>query len=463
MAGKTYQTSLFIFRRDLRLSDNTGLNAALRASKQVIACFIFDPRQIEPHPYQSQPALQFMLEALTDLQEQFKQRGALLYLFHGQPQQIVEQLNQQHRLEAVFVNRDYSPFSQQRDSELTALCHRLAIDFHSHPDALLTEPEQGIRDNGKPYQVFTAFYNHAKQYPVPAPQALANGKLAEKPIAGHRPELLAQLKQAHRNPLPGGVQGAQERLQLLSNCRDYAKLRDFPALAATSQLSVYLKFGCCSVREAYAAIQAQLDPDHPLLRQLYWRDFFTHIAFHFPHVFGRSFDRRLDGLLWRNGQDDFWAWANGQTGFPIVDAAMRELNQTGWMHNRLRMVVASLLVKDLHVSWRWGERYFAQRLLDYDPCVNNGNWQWAASTGCDAQPYFRIFNPWLQQEKFDPQCQYIKTWIPELQRFPAAAIHKWAKQPQAGAYPKPRVDHAEQSQLIKAQYQKLLARPIQEK
>jgi len=160
-------------------------------------------------------------------------------------------------------------------------------------------------------------------------------------------------------------------------------------------------------------------------------------------------------LLWRNGQEDFWAWANGQTGFPIVDAAMRELNRTGWMHNRLRMIVASFLVKDLHVSWRWGERYFAQRLLDYDPCVNNGNWQWAASTGCDAQPYFRIFNPWLQQKKFDPQCVYIKTWIPELQRFPAEVIHKWEKHPQAGDYPRPRVDHGLQSQLIKAQFKAL--------
>jgi len=199
-----------------------------------------------------------------------------------------------------------------------------------------------------------------------------------------------------------------------------------------------------------------------LLRQLYWRDFFSHIAYRFPHVFGQAFDRRYDAVPWRNNLDDFTAWTDGLTGFPIVDAAMRELKQTGWMHNRLRMVVASFLVKDLHISWRWGERYFAQHLLDYDPCVNNGNWQWAASTGCDAQPYFRIFNPWLQQQKFDPQCDYIKTWLPELRTYSAKVIHQWASQPLAGAYPPPIVEHGTQSRLIKAQFKALTTLPIQE-
>ncbi len=455
MAKKRYKTSLFIFRRDLRLEDNNGLNAALRDSAQVIACFIFDPRQIQAHPYQSTPGLQFMLESLADLQQQLQQRGALLYIFNDQPPHLVEPLKLDFGIEAVFVNRDYSPFSRQRDSELQQRCAQLSLAFHSHADLLLTEPESVLKHNGEPYQVFTAFHRQAGKQPVASPQKLATGKFFTKNYAGHKPELLTQLKQAHHNALPGGRQAALNRLAVIGNCRNYLNLRDFPAMAATSQISAYLKFGCCSVREAFHSIQTELDPDHPLLRQLYWRDFFTHIGFHFPHVFGHAFDSRYDGLLWRNGQDDFWAWVNGQTGFPIVDAAMRELNQTGWMHNRLRMIVASFLVKDLHVSWRWGERYFAQHLLDYDPCVNNGNWQWAASTGCDAQPYFRIFNPWLQQKKFDPQCLYIKTWIPELQGYPAAVIHKWEKHPLAGAYPAPRVDHAVQSQSIKAQFKAL--------
>ncbi|CAD6873944.1 cryptochrome/photolyase family protein [Methylomonas fluvii] len=455
MAKKRYKTSLFIFRRDLRLDDNTALNAALNDSRQVIACFIFDPRQIQTHPYQSTPGLQFMLESLSDLQQQLQQQGALLYIFNDQPAHLLAPLKQDLGIEAVFVNRDYSPFSRQRDNELREQCETLHLAFHSQADLLLTEPEQGLRSNGKPYQVFTAFHRQARLQPVSAPQRLAPGKLSATAYAGHKPELLQQLQQPHQNALPGGRQAALARLAIIGSCKNYLAVRDFPAMAATSQLSAYSKFGCCSVREIFYSIQAELDPDHPLLRQLYWRDFFTHIGFHFPHVFGHAFDRRYDGLLWRNGQDDFWAWANGQTGFPIVDAAMRELNQTGWMHNRLRMIVASFLVKDLHVSWRWGERYFAQRLLDYDPCVNNGNWQWAASTGCDAQPYFRIFNPWLQQKKFDPQCVYIKTWIPELQRFPTEVIHKWEKHPQSGDYPRPRVDHGAQSQLIKAQFKAL--------
>ncbi|WP_256360406.1 cryptochrome/photolyase family protein [Methylomonas koyamae] len=314
-----------------------------------------------------------------------------------------------------------------------------------------------MTDKGSPYQVFTAFYKKAVQNPVAVPDAVAGDRWFNAAVDADRPELLQNLILPRQNALAGGRQAALQHLAALAACRDYSQTRDFPELDATSHLSPYLKFGCCSVREAYQAIQVQLGPDHALLRQLYWRDFFSHIAYHFPHVFGHAFDRRLDGLRWRNAQDDFWAWANGQTGFPIVDAAMRELNQTGWMHNRLRMVVASFLVKDLHVSWRWGERYFAQHLLDYDPCVNNGNWQWAASTGCDAQPYFRIFNPWLQQKKFDPDCRYIKTWLPELRRYSAAAIHKWEKSPLAGDYPPPRVNHAEQSRSIKTQYQTLLS------
>jgi deoxyribodipyrimidine photo-lyase len=234
-------------------------------------------------------------------------------------------------------------------------------------------------------------------------------------------------------------------LEQLKTQSGYLSQRDFPALASTTGLSAYLKFGCCSVREAYYAVIQALGGEHPLIRQLYWRDFFTHIAFHFPHVFGHAFHQQYDNIAWKNNLDDFQAWANGLTGFPIVDAGMRELNQTGFMHNRVRMVVASFLVKDLHISWRWGERYFAQHLIDYDPCVNNGNWQWAASTGCDAQPYFRIFNPWLQQQKFDADCVYIKQWIPELRPFQPNTIHRWHKNPQPSDYPLPRLDHAANS------------------
>ncbi len=252
--------------------------------------------------------------------------------------------------------------------------------------------------------------------------------------------------------MQGGRRQALAIFDALENLKEYQNRRDYPALASTSLLSAHLKFGTVSIREAFYAVQCALGVDHPLLRQFYWRDFFTHIAYHFPEVFGHAFVRKYDALPWRNDQARFYTWAEGRTGFPIVDAGMRELNQTGYMHNRVRMITASFLVKDLHISWRWGERYFAQHLVDYDPCVNNGNWQWAASTGCDAQPYFRIFNPWLQQQKFDADCEYIYRWIPELRPFPPEVIHRWDKKFAACDYPKPIVDHRFESEKAKEMF-----------
>jgi deoxyribodipyrimidine photo-lyase len=452
---KLFDTSLFIFRRDLRLDDNTALNAALSQSKQVIAAFIFDPQQIQPHPYQSQAGLQFMLQALADLQQQLAEHNGKLYLFHSKPIELISQLNAEHKLDAVFVNRDYTPFSRQRDADLYKHCQQLGLSFHSHNDLLLNEPEQLLKANGWPYQVFTPFYNRAKQNPVALPTGLADGQFFTAASQYHQPQLLDQFRADNNNPFQGGRQQVLAILNDLQHCQNYAEQRDFPALDATSNLSAHLKFGCCSVREAFYAVLHNLGSEHPLIRQFYWRDFFSHIAFHYPQVFGHAFHSRYDAINWSKDQDRFWAWANGKTGFPIVDAGMRQLNQTGCMHNRLRMITASFLVKDLHISWRWGERYFAQKLIDYDPCVNNGNWQWAASTGCDAQPYFRIFNPWLQQQKFDPDCLYIKRWLPELQSFSPKAIHNWQNSPLAGDYPPPMVDHSQQSQAIKAIFKAL--------
>lgn len=450
--NRRYAKSVFLFRRDLRLIDNTGLNAALQQSEQVMACFIFDPRQIEPHPYQTQPGLQFMLEALEDLQRQFQQQGAQLHFFYAQPEAVIEQLHQQQNIQAVFVNRDYTPFSRQRDADLYEHCQQLGIDFHHHADVLLNEPEQIVKADGQPYQVFTAFYNRARQTPVALPQPLAPGRFVNDKQTNSA-QLPNRFKQAHLNSLIGGREGAMAQLQKLADCRNYSLQRDFPAVSATSELSAYLKFGCCSVREAYYAVFETLGSEHGLLRQFYWRDFFSHIGFHFPQVFGHAFHQRYDAINWCNDKVEFQTWAEGRTGFPIVDAGMRQLNQTGYMHNRVRMIVASFLVKDLHISWRWGERYFAQRLLDYDPCLNNGNWQWAASTGCDAQPYFRIFNPWLQQKKFDADCVYIKRWLPELQQYSPAIIHNWFQKPLIGDYPPPMLDHAIRSQQAKSLFQ----------
>jgi deoxyribodipyrimidine photo-lyase len=452
---KRYAISLFIFRRDLRLTDNNALNAALEQSEQLLPCFIFDPRQINAHPYQSKPALQFMLQALIDLRQQLSEQGGLLHLFNDRPEHVIQRLAERQGIEAVFVNRDYTPFSQQRDAVLQQCCQRQNLDFHSHADVLLTEPEQVHKYDNTPYKVFTAFYNSARQEPVALPQRLNQGAFIKGAVEPGDTHLIERFQQSHQNTLTGGRTAALARLEQLTDCRDYQRQRDYPALSATSGLSAYLKFGCCSIREAYYAVIEALGSEHPLLRQLYWRDFFTHIAFHFPHVFGHAFNRKYDAISWRNNQAEFLCWSEGRTGFPIVDAGIRELNQTGCMHNRVRMIVASFLVKDLHISWVWGERYFAQHLIDYDPCVNNGNWQWAASTGCDAQPYFRIFNPWLQQKKFDSECQYIKRWIPELRPFSAAVIHQWHKKQAVCDYPEPIIDHALRSQQAKALFQQI--------
>lgn len=443
-----YSTSLFIFRRDLRIQDNSALNQATNISDHVLPCFIFDPRQIQHHPYQSRPALQFMMQSIIDLQQAFQGIGFELALYDGLPVDVVKQVFQQHRIQAVFVNRDYTPFSRLRDNELVQVCQDLNIGFHVVPDYLLTEPEQAVKSDGSPYKVFTAFYNNARQLPVALPKAL------EKPnfiLVDGESSALPQPETLVKGS-PGGRKQALGILRALDKQTDYQALRDYPALDATSRLSAHLKFGTCSVREAYYAIAHHLGSEHPLLRQLYWRDFFSHIAFHYPHVFGKAFHSQYDRMAWDNNRGYFQRWCGGKTGFPIVDAGMRELNATGFMHNRVRMIVASFLVKDLHISWRWGERYFAQHLVDYDPSVNNGNWQWAASTGCDAQPYFRIFNPWLQQQKFDPDCQYIFRWIPELNGIPTAIIHNWHSKYSAGIYPAPMVDHAHESQIAKERY-----------
>jgi deoxyribodipyrimidine photo-lyase len=452
---REYTTSLFIFRRDLRIDDNSALNLAITCSNTVLPCFIFDPRQILKHPYQSQPALQFMRQSIANLQQAFKKCGTELALYDAMPVEVIKRVFQHHHIQAVFINRDYTPFSRRRDSELAAICQELNIDFHAVPDCLLVEPEQAVRINGSPYQVFTAFYNNARKFSIPLPRPLEKGSFikTERESTIDLPDFLQV--QTSSATVAGGRDNALAILASLDRQAHYEAQRDYPALDATSRLSAHLKFGTCSVREAYYAIIQHLGPEHPLLRQLYWRDFFTHIAFHYPHVFGKAFHSRYDNLVWDNNQDYFEKWSNGMAGFPIVDAGMRELNATGFMHNRVRMIVASFLTKDLHISWRWGERYFAQHLVDYDPAVNNGNWQWAASTGCDAQPYFRIFNPWLQQQKFDPECHYIHRWIPELKGIPTNIIHNWPIKHTDGLYPKPMVDHARESQIAKDRYKNL--------
>lgn len=407
--------TLFIFRRDLRLEDNLGLLAAAKESDTVIPAFIFTPEQIENNPYRSDASLQFLLESLEELDP---------YIFYGAPEKVVEQCIKELHIDQVVVNRDYTPYSIKRDQKIEAVCKKHKVTFKSYDDALLHTPEETLKADGKPYTIFTPYFRNASKLPVANPQKGKIDNFYTKPIPfAKSKEILPK-----RNPNPFLKGGRKAALQALHE----------------GPLSPYLKYTLLSPREVFH----HLGPHHPRIRSLYWRDFFSHIAFFFPHVFKGAFHKKYDKLSWSYDKKAFGKWCEGKTGFPIVDAAMRQLNATGFMPNRMRMIVGSFLTKDLHIDWRLGEKYFAQKLIDYDPALNNGNWQWVASTGCDAQPYFRIFNPWSQQEKFDPDCVYIKTWMPELADFPPEMIHQ-------GLVTEPMVDHAEEAKAALKAYKSI--------
>lgn len=453
---KKYRKALFIFRRDMRLVDNCGLNRALKECDEVIPCFIFDPRQIEKNSYFSDKGFAFLLQSLVDLEIALKKQNGKLYLFSGGAEDVVGSVFKTSGVEAVYINRDYTPFSHKRDSAI----EKASPDLIVSGDSLLNEPGQVLKSDGKPYSVFTPFMRQAKKLPVGKPEKTASGHFYTGKITGENQKFFKILIKKYDQKLlmPGGRSEGLKLLSKIEDQKEYEKERNFPSLNSTTHLSPHLKFGTVSAREVYEKVEQEFSKNHPLIDQLYWRDFFSHIAFHSPHVFGHSFHWKYRSLKWSGSEALFKKWCLGQTGFPIVDAGMRELNQTGYMHNRVRMIVASFLVKDLHIDWRKGERYFATQLIDYDPAVNNGNWQWAASTGCDAQPYFRIFNPWRQQERFDKECIYIKKWVPELKEVGCKTIHSPVKLSDAinsgiaGDYLKPIVDHKKESERAKAQF-----------
>lgn len=452
-----YQKILFIFRRDLRLEDNTGLIFALKNAKEVVPSFIFTPEQIEHNPYRSDHCLQFMIESLEDLDRKLRSKKSRLYLFFGEPEKIVEKCIKSLKIEAVVINKDYTPYSIKRDEKIRSVCEKCNIPFHSFDDALLQPLDETLKSNGTSYTVFTPFFRNASRLEVPLPAANQYDNYSCCPIPfAESNHLYKKILPNRSSQAAGGRDAALKILKGIKKFDDYKSMRDFPDKNGTTRLSAHLKFTTCSPREIYQAVSQILGCQSELIRSLYWRDFFTSIAFHFPEVFKGAFHPKFNKLKWVNDKKSFKRWCEGTTGFPIVDAGMREMNQTGYMHNRVRMIVASLLTKDLHIDWRWGEKYFAQTLIDYDPAVNNGNWQWAASTGCDAQPYFRIFNPWLQQKKFDPDCAYIKKWVPELSSLSPQIIHEWhLKRPHLGSYPAPMADHSKETKIALEAYKKV--------
>jgi deoxyribodipyrimidine photo-lyase len=456
---KPYKLAIHIFRRDLRLYDNTALIEALRSATNVIPLFIFDKRQIETNDYKSDHALLFMANSLKELDDALRAHKSQLYCFYGIAEDVVKELLESMPIEAVYINRDYTPFSRTRDSAIKKHCEKRNIAFHCYADALLNEPEEVLKTNGDPYTIFTPAFSKASQISVKKPEENEYKNYYQKNIPSTDNTVLQKLlKLQFPNMLvQGGRKEALALLDKIAERTDYHLTRNFPAIVGTTRLSAHSKFGTVSIREIYYTVVHDLGKSSMLINELYWRDFFTHIAYHFPHVFCKAFHEKYNALRWSKNEKHYRAWCEGQTGFPIVDAGMRELNATGYMHNRVRMIVASFLTKDLHIDWRWGEQYFASKLVDYDPAVNNGNWQWASSTGCDAQPYFRIFNPWLQQNQYDSDCLYIKHWIPELVHIQPKSIHSLADSAQQLLmnYPKQIVCHKEESKKTKELYKSL--------
>mgnify|MGYP001297146323 CR=1 FL=1 len=458
-----YARALVWFRRDLRDVDHAALYHALKRSRQVVCAFIFDRDILDALPDPADRRVEFIHASVTELQQALQARGGGLVVRHGVARDEVVQLAADLQAEAVFFNHDDDPAALARDAAVEAALRARDIAVHHSKDAVIFEREDVLTAGGTPYSVFTPYKNawlkrltpfDLQAYPVEAyagrlaPQSSAIPRL---PDMGFEPTNLAELR------LPTGMSGGAQLFEdFLQRIDRYQALRDYPAQNGPSYLSVHLRFGTVSIRQlAAAAWQRGGRGAQTWLSELIWRDFYHQILWHRPDVAsGHSFKRQYDALPWPNPPGHFEAWCEARTGYPLVDAAMRQLNQTGYMHNRLRMVTASFLTKDLLVDWRLGEKYFADKLIDFDLAANSGGWQWAASVGCDAQPWFRIFNPVTQSERFDAEGHFIRRYLPELARVAEQFIHApWtmpaAEQQRVGCvigrdYPLPIVDHAVQ-------------------
>lgn len=456
--------SLFIFRRDLRLFDNTGLNEALNSGLPVAPCFIFDNRQTSAknNEFFAKNAFQFLIESLEELNNKLISLNKKLFIFEGITEDIIERLivASKGNIKRIYVNKDYTPFSIQRDAKLKEVTDKHSVTFNSYSDSLLFEPGQVVKDDGSPYTVYTPFMKKAFkcEFRKPTTKLNEDGFYNKNLLLSVNNEAIFKKLLPSRNQnlvSKGGRLLAIEILKRIANYKRYDDERNFPAIKGTTLLAPHNKFGTVSIREVHKEILKYHNSDHTLVKELIWRDFFTHIGYFFPHVYKGAFNKKYDSIKWHSLEEketkaNFEAFKTSRTGFPIIDAGVKELVETGFMHNRVRMIVGSFLVKDLHLDWHVGERFFAEHLTDYDPAVNNGNWQWVASTGCDAQPYFRVFNPWLQQQKFDPECIYIKKWLPELKNIEVKKLHKlnefdFGKTDKSSGivstYPKPIVNH----------------------
>ena len=412
--------NIFWFRRDLRLRDNAGLYHALKDGNPVLPIFIFDRNILDELEDKADRRVEFIHLALHNIEQQLVKMDSTLDVRYGTPIDIYRQLLNEYNIEKVFTNHDYEPYAKERDTAIEKLLKEHGTGFHTFKDQVILEKEEVLKDDGKPYTIFTPYSRkwkatltefHLKSY--------ANKKYYSKFYKQPERKIIS-LENMGFQSVGQAFPGKEWIGQII---RNYKEQRDIPSIKGTSRLSVHLRFGTISIRELADEAGAL---NETFLNELIWRDFYHMILWHFPKVVANAFKPDYDKINWRNNEKEFELWCNGQTGYPIVDAGMRELNTTGFMHNRVRMIVASFLTKHLLIDWRWGEAYFAKKLLDFDLAANNGGWQWAAGSGCDAAPYFRVFNPYLQTQKFDPELKYIRKWVPELEDF---------------SYPKPIVVH----------------------
>ncbi|MES2574918.1 MAG: deoxyribodipyrimidine photo-lyase [Bacteroidota bacterium] len=414
---KKQEVSLFWFRRDLRLEDNVGLFHALQSQYPVIPLFIFDEAILDSLP-KNDARVGFIHESLSKINLQLQETGSSLLVKKGKTQEVWQQLIQEFDIKEVFFNKDYEPFAIQRDLAISELLSVDKINSFSFKDQVIFEEKEIAKADGLPYTVYTPYKNKwLERYNAKA--SVLEYNTAEYFSNFYKSDFtFATLEQI------GFEENAIKVIpHNLKNVSNYHETRDFPALNTTTYLSPHLRFGTVSIRKL---VNWATHKNQVFLSELIWREFFMQILFSFPKVVTNNFKSSYDGIEWRNNEEDFKRWCSGTTGYPMVDAGMRELNETGYMHNRVRMVVASFLCKHLLINWQWGEAYFAEKLLDYELSANVGNWQWAAGTGCDAAPYFRVFNPEIQLKKFDEKGIYIRKWIPEFDL----------------GYGEPMVDHA---------------------
>ncbi|MCB0802603.1 MAG: deoxyribodipyrimidine photo-lyase [Flavobacteriales bacterium] len=412
--------NLFWFRRDLRLHDNCGLYHALNSGKPVLAIFIFDKNILSDLEDKKDARLTFIHQQLEKINEKLHTKGSALITLYDTPEKAFEKLTSEYQVDTVYTNNDYEPYARNRDNEIKLLLKKRGIKFNSYKDQVIFEKEELVKSDGTPYLVYTPY---SKKW-----LSMVNSKQLLPYKSGLSFHNWLQIPPREINTI-ASLGFKRSRLsfpeQELNNemLLSYEAERDFPEKDSTSKLGIHLRFGTISIRDLCAIVETQ---SLTFYKELIWREFFMMILYHFPQVVEKNFYSKFDAIQWRNNEEDFEKWCLGKTGFPMVDAGMRELNETGFMHNRVRMVAASFLCKHLLIDWKWGEAYFAHKLLDYDLASNNGNWQWCAGTGVDASPYFRVFNPTIQLEKFDRNHVYINRWIKDFNEL---------------SYPKPMLDH----------------------